>query len=280
MTYERILYDKPEPAIARVTLNRDEARNAQDRKMIYEIDDALTRAAQDNEVRCIIIAANGAHFSSGHDLNDDQSLNDFDPVTMWGGFDAPGQEGPLAQEQEVYLGMCWRWRNLPKPTLVQVQGKCIAGGLMLVWPFDIVIASEDAQFSDPVVAFGVNGHEYFTHVWELGHRKAKEMLFCGSSFSAEECRQMGMVNHVVPRAELSDFTLTMARRIAKRPMIGLRLAKMSCNQSLDAQGQWNAIQAAMGWQQVGHANAQIRFGRMVDPEGVSIIRQEAKEDKR
>jgi len=276
MEYERIVYDVPAPHVARVTLNRDAARNAQDKKMLYEIDHALSEAARDDDIRCIIVAANGEHFSSGHDLKDSQRLADFPAVTLWGSFDEPGQAGQMSAEGEMYLGLCWRWRNLPKPTLVQVQGKCIAGGLMLVWPFDIVIASEDAEFSDPVVAFGVNGHEYFTHVWEVGHRKAKEMLFCGSTLSAEECRQRGMVNHVVARADLSDFTLVMAQRIAKRPLIGLRLAKLSCNQSLDAQGQWTAIQAAFSLQQIGHAHAKLVHGLPVDPAGVEIIRTEAK----
>jgi enoyl-CoA hydratase len=95
-------------------------------------------------------------------------------------------------EEEIYLGFCWRWRNLPKPTIAQVQGKVIAGGLMLVWPFDIVVASDDSTFSDPVVAFGVNGHEFFTHAWELGARKAKELLFTGAAFTAEECHRLGM----------------------------------------------------------------------------------------
>jgi len=279
MTYERIRYDKPADGVARITLARAEKANAQDKAMLYEIDAALTLAAKDEAVRCIVIAADGANFSSGHDLKDDSDLSDFDNVTQWSGFGAAGQAGQMAQEHEMYLGLCWRWRNLPKPTVVQVQGLCMAGGLMLVWPFDIVIASEDALFSDPVVAFGVNGHEYFTHVWELGHRKAKEMLFTGEAFTAEECRQAGMVNHVVRRDELDQFTLDMARRIARRPMIGLRLAKLACNQSLDAQGQWTALQAAMGWQQVGHANARIEHGMPVDPAGAELVKEAGRKRK-
>ncbi|WP_299324224.1 enoyl-CoA hydratase [Parasphingopyxis sp.] len=276
MDFERITYDEPATHVARITLDRADKANAQDAQMLYEVDRALTHAAQDDDIRCIVIAANGDHFSAGHDLKDRSGPADHDPVTLWAGFDEPGQAGQLSTEQEMYLGLCWRWRNLPKPTVVQVQGQCIAGGLMLVWPFDIVIASEDARFSDPVVAFGVNGHEYFTHVWEVGHRKAKEMLFTGTCFTAEECRQLGMVNHVVPRETLDRFTLDMAERIAKRPMIGLRLAKLACNQSLDAQGQWTAIQAAMGWQQVGHANARLNHGVPIDPSGVDTIRAETR----
>ncbi len=275
-TFERIRYEHPEPGIARVVLARPEQRNAQDRKMLYEIDRAFRVAVADDEVKVVIIAADGPHFSSGHDLRDGESLDNYDTVSLWGGFDEEGQAGMMNGEEEIYLGFCWRWRNLPKPTIVQVQGKVIAGGLMLVWPFDIIVASEDATFSDPVVAFGVNGHEFFTHAWEVGQRKAKEMLFTGVAFTAEECRQLGMVNRVVPREELESATLEIARRIVKRPMIGLRLAKLAVNQSLDAQGQWMALQAAFSLHHLGHANARAKYGYPAEPTGAELIRSDAK----
>jgi enoyl-CoA hydratase len=276
MHYTRIRCDRPTEGVARITLARADKANAQDKAMLYQLDHALAVAARDDEVRCIVLAAEGEHFSSGHDLRDETALDGFESVTLWSGFDAAGQAGQMAAEHEMYLGLCRRWRDLPKPVIVQVQGKCMAGGLMLVWPFDIVIASEDARFSDPTVAFGVNGVEYFAHVWELGHRKARELLFTGGEFTAHDCREIGMVNHVVPLAELEAFTLNMAARIARRPMIGLRLAKLACNQSLDAQGYSTALQAAMGWQQVGHANARVVHGIPVDPSGAETIRREAK----
>jgi enoyl-CoA hydratase len=182
----------------------------------------------------------------------------------------------MAVEEEIYLGMCWRWRNLPKPTIAQVQGKTIAGGLMLAWVCDLIIASDDATFSDPVVAFGVNGVEYFAHPWEVGVRKAKEMLFTGDTVSAEEARSLGMVNHVVPRAKLEAFTLDLARKIADRPSMGLRLAKQSVNQMQDAQGLWPALQAAMSLQQLGHSHNTQVHGMPVDPRGVEVIRRQAK----
>ena len=105
---------------------------------------------------------------------------------------------------EIYLEMCERWRNLSKPTIAQVQGRVIAGGLMLVWPCDLVVASDDATFSDPVVAFGVNGVEYFRHPFEVGSRRAKEWLFTGDDITAAEAHAIGMVNKVVPAAELGS----------------------------------------------------------------------------
>ncbi|MDG1125289.1 MAG: enoyl-CoA hydratase [Pseudomonadales bacterium] len=264
-------------SVARITLDRVETRNAQNKKMLYELNDAFDLAARDDDVKVIVLAANGPHFSSGHDLADKDKVTDFDQVSNWGGFAKPGAEGHQAQEEEIYLGLCWRWRNLPKPTIAEVQGKVIAGGLMLVWVCDLIIASEDATFSDPVVAFGVNGVEYFAHPWEFGVRKAKELLFTGGRISALEAKSCGMVNHVVPKEELTSFTQQMAARIAQRPSMGLRLAKQSVNQAQDAQGLWTALQSAMGLQQLGHANNQIVHGMIVDPSGADTIRREAKE---
>jgi enoyl-CoA hydratase len=245
--------------------------------MLYEVNRALDLAAHDDSVRVIVIAADGPHFSSGHHLTDRTRIGAHGPPVMGvGGYDLPGPEGHMAREMEIYLGFCWRWRNIPKPTVVQVQGKAIAGGLMLVWPFDIVVASEDAQFSDPVVAFGVNGHEFFVHAWEVGHRKAKEMLFTGEPIGAHEAQILGMVNHVVRREDLERFTLHLAEKIAQRPSIGLKLAKASVNQSLDAQGMWNAVQAAFSLHHLGHAHNQIVHGTGVDPAGKDMIRDQAR----
>ena len=274
--FSTITYDVSENGVARITLNKPDTRNAQDKRMLYEVNDAFDLAGHDNEVKVVVLAAAGPHFSSGHDLRDQEPFSSFTPVTAWGGYDKPGQEGHQAMEEEIYLGLCWRWRNFPKPTIAEVQGKVIAGGLMLVWVCDIIIASEEATFSDPVVAFGVNGVEYFAHPWEFGTRKAKELLFTGGMMSAVEAHSAGMVNHVVSREDLTGFTTQMADRIAQRPSMGLRLAKQSVNQAQDAQGLWSALNAAMSLQQLGHANARIVHGIPVDPEGARVIREDAK----
>ena len=274
--FQHIRYEGVTNGVARIVLARPDARNAQDKQMLYELNDAFDLAAADNDANVSVLAADGPHFSSGHDLRDRSSLADFDTVSNWGGFDLPGAEGYMAQEQEIYLGFCWRWRNLPKPTIAEVQGKVIAGGLMLIWVCDMIIASEDASFSDPVVAFGVNGVEYFAHPWEVGVRKAKEMLFTGEALSSEEAKSLGMVNHVVPNDELTDFTRDMAEHIAKRPSMGLKLAKQSVNQMQDAQGIWTALQSAMSLQQLGHSNNQQVHGMLIDPAGAEIIRAQAK----
>jgi enoyl-CoA hydratase len=252
--YSTIRYETTDTGIARVTLAVPEKRNAQTLELLTELNDALDTAAQDDAVKVIVLAADGPHFSSGHAGPGGLDLADYAPAGTWSISQGEGAERHWGFEQEFFLGFCWRWRNIPKPTMVEVQGWVIAGGLMLVWPFDIVIAADDAKFTDPVVALGVNGVEYFAHPWELGPRKAKELLFTGEVMLAEEAKSLGMVNHVVPRDELTEFTMAMAEQIARRPMMGLKLAKQSVNQAQESQGFYTALQAAMSLQQLGHSH--------------------------
>jgi enoyl-CoA hydratase len=257
--------DPGEHGIAVVTLDRPDSRNAQNKRMTYEMNAAFDDASRRSDVKVVVLQAEGPHFSSGHDLRDRESHKEFDLVSAHGGYGRDGQEGHMAWEEEVYFQMCWRWRNLPKPLIAAAQGKTIAGGLMLLWVADVIIASDDALFSDPVVGMGVNGVEYFAHPWEFGARKAKELLFTGDWITAEDARVMGMVNHVVPRDELRPFTMAMAGRIAQKPSFALKLAKESVNQTLDAQGQFTALRAAFSLQHLGHAHNRVRFGIPVDP---------------
>ena len=269
-TFTTLLYDTPAAGVARITMNRPEARNAQDLQLTYDLNAAFDYAAQDDAVKVIILAGADPHFSSGHDLRggSGKTHDDFPVVGTWAGFTLAGAEGYMANEEEIYLGMCRRWRQIPKPTIAQVQGKCIAGGLMLAWVCDLIIASDDAAFQDPVVGFGVCGVEYFAHPWELGVRKAKEMLFTSDWVTAEEARQLGMVNHVVPRAELASFTLAMAAKIATKPSFALKLTKEACNQSLEAQGQWMAMLSVFNLHQLAHSHNQELYGMRVDPNGL------------
>ena len=267
--FTQILYETPAAGIARIVLNRPRARNAQDTRMLYELNDALDIAAQDDAVKVIIVAANGPHFSSGHDLRERDALQaqrEFKTVTTWGGFEREGAEGQFAREQEIYLGFCERWRNLPKPTMVEVHGKVIAGGVMLVWPFDIVIASEDATFQDNTVAMGICGAEFFNHPYELGVRKAKEMLFTSDEVSAADALRLGAVNHVVPREELSSFTLAMARRIAAKNLFSLKLTKMAVNAAQDNAGRTGTNQTAFALHHLLHTHFKLTSGMAIDPE--------------
>jgi enoyl-CoA hydratase len=271
--HSSVSYDKPDERIARITLNRPERANAQNYRLLYELNDAYDRAAADDEVRVIILRAAGKHFSSGHDLaaEDDVSLDDVG-ISAWGGFGLPGMEGHWAREEEAYFGLCWRWRNLPKVTIAQVHGKVIAGGLMLMWPCDLVVASDEATFQDPVVAFGANGVEYFAHPWEVGVRKAKEMLFTGRAITARVAQQLGMVNRVVAAQALEEEVMSLAQEVACQPMMGLKTAKESVNQMQDEQGFYNALRSAMSLQQLSHAHNYMVHKLAVNPAGMETVK--------
>jgi enoyl-CoA hydratase/carnithine racemase len=241
---DQILYEVSD-RVAVITLNRPERANAQTMGLLDDLDAAWTRAADDDEVRVIVLRGNGKHFSSGHDLKDRSSPMP-DKITL---------ESIYKIEARKYLEYSLRWRNAPKPSIAAVQGKCIAGGLLLCWPCDLIVAADNAEFSDPVVFMGIGGVEYHGHTWELGPRKAKEILFTGRAVTASEAEQVGMVNRVVPLAELETATMELARQIAQMHPFALRQAKRAVNQTLDIQGFYAAIQAVFDVHHTGHGNA-------------------------
>ncbi|MBA17792.1 MAG: enoyl-CoA hydratase [Sphingomonas sp.] len=243
--------------IAWVTLNRPKFHNVQNSQMTYALDDAFRRAVDDDNVACIVLKSDAKHFSAGHDIG--TPGRDFhssvDRRLMW--YDhanKAGAEKAYIREQEQYLGMCKRWRDIPKPTIAQVHGGCIAGGLMLAWVCDLIIASDDAFFQDPVLQMGFPGLEYFAHCHELNVRIAKEFLFLGERMPAVRAYEMGMVNRVVPRADLADEVVKIATRISEQPRLALQLAKQACNHMETLSGKNAGIDAAFGYHHFAHAN--------------------------
>ncbi|MFE9096751.1 enoyl-CoA hydratase [Streptomyces sp. NPDC007264] len=255
--------------VAWIVMDRVRKRNAQSVPMTYELNEAFDRAAQDREVKVVVLAADGPHFSAGHDISDPARYDEPGHcVSTWAGWEAPGAEGRLAREHEIYFDMCKRWRDFAKPTIAAVQGKCIGGGLMLAWVCDLIVAAEDAFFLDPVVDFGVGGVEWLAHPWELGPRKAKELLMTAESWTARQAEAAGMVNHVVPADELEAFTQRLAEKIASKPQLAVKLVKQAINAAVDAQGQWNAMQTAFGLHQLAHTHNMLMFGEPMDPAGI------------
>ena len=139
---------------------------------------------------------------------------------------------------------------------------------MLAWACDLIVASDDALFCDPVVTMGVCGVEWFVHPWELGARKAKEFLFTADNWSAQEAHRLGMVNQVVPRAELEAQVLKLALRIAEKPAFALQMAKKAVNQTLDIMGQQSAVDQAFALHHLCHAHNMQQFGKVIDPGGM------------
>ncbi|MEG1627901.1 enoyl-CoA hydratase [Pseudomonas sp.] len=261
-TQEPVLYSAAE-GIATLTMNRASFNNAQNSQMTYALDAALRQAVDDDAVKVIVLRGAGKHFSAGHDIGTPgRDINKpFERAHLWWDHtNKPGAEQLYAREQEVYLGMCRRWREFPKPTIAMVQGACVAGGLMLAWVCDLIVASDDAFFQDPVVRMGIPGVEYFAHPYELNPRIAKEFLFTGDRMSAERAYQMGMVNRVLPRDELEQATYALAANIARQPRMGLALTKQAINHVEDLQGKRTAMDAAFAWHHFAHAHNELLSG--------------------
>lgn len=271
---ERVRYENVAPGVARATMSR-EGGNLLDVHMLYQLDAAYKRAAFDPEVKVFIVAADGEDFCLGHDGVTLFSEDGMDQVTLESGFDRRDNVlGDMAWEAEAFLGLHWRWRNFPKVSIAQVQGKAFAGGLMVAWPCDLIVVSEEAKLADPVTAQGMNGVEMALHMWEIGARRAKEWMFAGSSFTAQEALSVGLVNKVVPLDELASATIELAEHIATRPLSGLTLAKKTINQSLDIAGQANAVQNAFNLHAIGHAAAMREFGAYIDARGIALTNDE------
>ena len=273
-TDEPVLYSVAN-GIATVTMNRPTFNNAQNSQMTYALDAAFERAVADDGVKVIVLRGAGKHFSAGHDIGTPgRDINKpFERKHLWWDHtNKPGGEQLYAREHEVYLGMCRRWHDIPKPTIAMVQGACVAGGLMLAWVCDLIVASDDAFFQDPVVRMGIPGVEYFAHAHELHPRIAKEFLFLGERMGAERAQQMGMVNKVVPRAELEAATYAWATKMATQPRLGLSLTKTVDNRAQELQGLRSTMDMAFGYHHFAHAHSQaLGAGQLGGQDAKSMV---------
>jgi enoyl-CoA hydratase len=251
-----------------ITLDRPQAANAQSPRVLAELDRAWQAADNDERVKVIVLQSVGKHFSAGHDMSSDES-EDFERTLST-------VEGHYDWETRHYLRYAKSWRDVPKPSIAAVQGKCIAAGLMLCWPCDLIVAADNAEFSDPVLYLGICGVELHAHAWELGPRKAKELLFTGSALTATEAQQLGMVNKVVPLEELLTTTMDLAYRIAGVDAFSLRMAKRAINHAMDVQGYSTSIDAAFDMHHLGHARARTITGGSPALAGLSAMKETGK----
>ena len=260
--YQFLLYEElDEGRIVRIMLNRPEARNAQNRGLLVELNDAFLRAEADDEVRVVILGGMGPMFSAGHDLGSKLSMEELmpgprqHPTRKINGGTRKGAEGLMLQEWHYYFENTRRWRNLRKITIGQGHGEVYAAGLMLLWACDLIVCDSETRFADVVgTRLGMCGVEYFAHPWELGARKTKELMLTGDSIDIDEAHRLGMVSKVFPRAELEDSTLEFARRIAKLPTMTALMIKESVNETQDNQGFYNSLNACFTLHQLNHAH--------------------------
>lgn len=244
-------------AIVRILLDRPDARNAQNRGLLVELDEAMRRAEADDTCRVIILGGTGPMFSSGHDMGSKVAQEEWQshPTSHTDGGTRQGAEKLYLQEWHYYFDNNRRIRNLRKITVAQVHGPVFAAGLMLMWACDLIVAADDVVFADVVgTRLGMCGLEYFAHPWEFGPRKTKELLLTGDSLSVDEAHQLGMVSKVFPVAELPDKTLEFARRIAKLPTMTALMIKESVNQTVDNMGFYNSLNACFTLHELNHSH--------------------------
>ncbi len=227
-----VRYDVDGP-VATITLNRPEVANAQNSALIDGLDAAFDRADGDDDVRVVVLGGAGKHFSAGHDL---KALVGAEEPDQWVAMrETP--EGKFRHEQLMYVERCRKIHDFRKPTIAAVQGKCVAAGLMLACMCDIIVAADDATFSNPVLRMTGAGVELLVEPWEMGIRQAKEFLLAAEEIDAAEAFRLGLVNRVVPRRELAERAGELARRIALVPPITAEVVKASINYVAEVQGQ-------------------------------------------
>ena len=242
--------------VAWIVMDRPKYNNAQNSQMTYALDDAFRRAVDDDAVKVIVLAGEGKHFSAGHDIGTPgrDVAKSFERRLLWADHvNKPAAEMLYTREQEVYLGMCRRWRDAPKPTIAAVQGACVAGGLMLAWVCDLIVASEDAFFQDPVVRMGIPGVEYFAHAFELPPR-AKEFLMLGERMSARAELRHGQPGRLARRLGRVRHGRTAATRL------GLWLTKQAINHVEELRGKRTAMDAQYHMHHFAHAQSDLTSG--------------------
>ena len=232
MTFHDIAYAAKD-GVGVITLDRPAYRNAQSYRMLDEIDAAFDLARADEAVRVVVVRGAGGVFSTGHDLGTAEGMEYRAALGA-----KPGVQ-TYDQFKRYNLDLLLKWRNFPKPTIAMVEGYCIYAGWMLAAAMDVVFAAEDAEFLAGMV-------EYMSIPWDIGVRRAKELVFESRFIGAAEAARYGLVNRVLPKAELEAETFAWARRVAQNSPEVLRMAKLQMNKAQDAQGFSQAVEDSLG----------------------------------
>jgi enoyl-CoA hydratase len=232
MDFHDILYAVDGP-IGVITLNRPSRRNAQSYRMLDEIDAAFDLARTDEAVKVVLIRGSGGVFSTGHDLGTPEGLE------YRRGLGAKPGVQTYDQFKHYNLDLLLKWRGFPKPTIAMVEGYCIYAAWMLAAAMDVVFAAEDAEFLPGFV-------EYMSIPWDIGVRRAKEVVFESRFLSADEAARYGLVNRVLAPGDLERECHAWARRVAENSPEALRMAKIQMNKAQDAQGFTNAVEDSFG----------------------------------
>ena len=230
-TRERIIYEKNGP-IATITLNWPEKANAQDQKQVEEIDDALRDADRDYDIKVLVLKANGKGFCSGHAIGN----NSVDYPEFVEGFKATGT--PWKPQTDLFVKPILNLWEFSKPTIAAINGYCVGGGTHYGLITDIVIAAEDAYFSyPPLQGFGMPSGECSIEPWVfMNWRRAAYYLFTAQVIDAKKALEVGLVNEVVPLADLNDRVDAIARHIAQAPLTTLLATKANLKRAWELMG--------------------------------------------
>ncbi|GAA4359261.1 enoyl-CoA hydratase [Variovorax defluvii] len=230
---ETVLYEKIDGK-AYIRFNRPEKRNALTYAAFDRLMECIADAERDDDVRVIVIAGSGGHFSAGHDLAEIGSEYGFDPS---GKGRRPSQRARLDFDRR-HLNQFRDLFYCSKPTMALVRGYCVGAGLHIVEACDLAIASDAARIGHPEQKAGLGGAAYMT-AWNIlaaGPKKARELLLLAEMLTPEGAVQMGLVNKVVPDAELEMAGEEWADRIAKLPRDAIAFGKAATHLALDSLG--------------------------------------------
>jgi enoyl-CoA hydratase len=230
-TYQTIRLERSGP-VAVLILTRPERRNAIDRRMLGELQDALDEVERDDGLRVLVVRGAGGNFSSGFDLTEQMEARPSGPAT-W------------REILDRDFSTVMRFWHFKKPTIAAVQGYCLAGGCELALCCDITIAAEDAVFGEPELKFGA-GIVVMILPWLVGPKRAKEIILTGADrIPAPEAERIGLINRVVPADELESAALALARHIAVIDPHLVQQTKRAINQCLETMGLVEALNAAL-----------------------------------
>ncbi len=210
-TTEAPLLRRDENSAAWLTLNRPNARNALSVGLLAALDAALAEIADDASVRVVVIAGAGPAFCAGHDLREMRAN--------------PGREAYAALFTQC-SDVMRRIVRLPKPVIARVHGLATAAGCQLVASCDLAVAADTARFATPGVNIGLFCSTPMVALSRaVGRKAAMEMLLCGDPIDAPRARELGLINRVVPEAELDDAVAALAAQIVSKSPLTLAIGK-------------------------------------------------------
>ncbi len=236
--FETILYQTDGP-VARVVLNTPEKANIQTAQQVWDFEEALTLAAADDGVKVLILKGNGNGFCAGHAIVSPDEMPEVYPTT--------GRTPEYTWKHHHYDLFLWpplRLWEFPKATIAQVHGYCVGGGTVYGLLTDITVASDDAYFQMPLPqGFGLPGAQTMIEPWVLmNFKRSAEYLFLAPTIEAQQALEWGMVNRVVPAAELEATVEDMAATAAQMPLTTIMATKAGLKRAWEMMGMRSHLQ--------------------------------------